>query len=297
MTMRTLAQALFAVALVVGGACKDSAEGSPQAQADRTPAASAGESSAGGEAESGLPAAEKVLERAVEAAGGRATLDAVESFYLAGQISIPGQNIEGNIEIWWKGGDFYTEQQMHGIGKLRAGKSGSTIWSDDPINGLRRLEGAEAEQHTWASSLLPAADWKRYFETAETVEQREVEGATVLDVKLTSGSGAEVVMTFDADTGLQVQQKYEQVTPMGKMPVSVKLQDYREVDGIKIAFEQVTDATLAKAMQTITKVELNLDVDTSTFAMPAANHETVKKDTLMPFDADGKPGKPVPTEP
>ena len=96
------------------------------------------------------------------------------------------------------------------------------------------------------------------------------------------------------DSGLQVAQKYEQATPMGKMPVSVTMEDYREIDGIKVAFRQVTDASLAKATQTITKLELNPTVDTSRFAMPSTEHDTVKKDTLMPFDADGKPGKPVP---
>ena len=290
--MRSSSKFVLAFALVFGAACKDAGDPA-EPVADAKVREQAGDA-APAEPESGLPTAETVLEKAVEAVGGRAKLDAVESFYYAGEISVLAQNIAGEIEIWWKGGDFYTEQQMVGIGKIRAGKSGSTIWSDDPINGLRRLEGAEAEQHTWASSLMLAADWKRYFESAETIEERQVEGSTVYDVKLTSSSGAEVVLTFDADSGLQVAQKYEQATPMGKMPVSVTMEDYREIDGIKVAFRQVTDASLAKATQTITKLELNPTVDTSRFAMPSTEHDTVKKDTLMPFDADGKPGKPVP---
>jgi hypothetical protein len=295
--MRCIAKPLFALVLVTGGACKDAAESKGGAVAADAPAAAADASPAEQDAGPKIPSGEAVLERAVEAVGGRAALDRIESFYLAGEIAIPSQNISGDIEIWWKNGDFYTEQKMAGIGRIRAGKSGSTIWSDDPIHGLRRLEGAEAEQHAWASSLLPAADWKRYFERAETVKERELDGATVYDVKLTSGSGAEVMMTFDAESGLQVEQKYEQVTPLGKMPVSVKLEDYREVQGVKVAFKQVTDATLAKATQTITKVELGIDVDSATFGMPVADNETVTKDSLMPFDAEGKPGKPVPAKP
>jgi hypothetical protein len=290
--MRRVVKIVLTLALVSGGACKDSTDRSSGAKADE-PAPSAGAQSSPDDG-SKLPDAEAVLERAVEAAGGRAVLDAVETFYFEGEIAIPAQNITGKMEVWWKGGDFYTAQHISGIGKMRAGKAGATIWSDDPINGLRRLEGVEAEQHTWASSFQLAADWQRYFESARTVEERDVDGAKVYDVKFVSASGAEVLMSFDAQTGLQVAQKYEQVTPMGSMPVSVKMEDYREVDGIKVAFKQVTDATLAKATQTLTKVEFNLEVDTSTFAMPASDNETVKKDTLMPFDAEGKPGKPVP---
>jgi hypothetical protein len=286
--MRRFVKTVFALVLASSAGCKESADGRGPTVDQQ--AASGAAASTPVEAEpAGLPAAQTVLDRAVEAVGGRATLDAVDSFYYAGEIAILGQNIAGNIEIWWKDGDFYTEQHMVGIGKIRAGKAGSTIWSDDPINGLRRLEGAEAEQHAWASSLMLAADWKRHFAAAETVAERELDGSTVYDVELTSASGATVQMTFDADSGLQVAQTYEQVTPMGKMPVSVKMEDYREVEGIKVAFKQVTDASLAKATQTITKIELNPSVDTSRFGMPAADNDTVSKDSLEPFDAAAEP--------
>jgi hypothetical protein len=88
------------------------------------------------------------------------------------------------------------------------------------------------------------------------------------------------------------------------MPISVKMEDYRVVDppGVQIAFRQVTDAKLMKATQEITEVEVNVDVDTSRFAMPTGGAEVVraedmgkaKKGEMMPFDEDGKPGKPVP---
>jgi outer membrane lipoprotein-sorting protein len=139
----------------------------------------------------------------------------------------------------------------------------------------------------WASSLMLAADWKRYFSQAETVAERLEGGKKVYDVELTSDSGAKVTLSFDAESGLQLGQKFEQVTPMGKMPVSVEIEDYREVDGIKIPFKQITDASLAKATQEITEVEFNPEVDTSTFAMPTGGAEVVREQDL-------EPGKPVP---
>lgn len=298
----------FAAGLAFAGplGCKDHTKASGDAAAGGdAPADSADEA----EASSEPPAAEDLLARAVEAVGGRKRLDDVHSFYYKGTISILGQNIGGDIEIWWKDGDFYTTEEMAGIGRIQAGKQGDVIWSEDPINGLRKLAGAEAEQHMWASSLMLAADWKRYFETAKTTGERELDGKKVYDVDLTSKSGARVELTFDADTGLLVAEKFEQVTPMGKMPVTVQMGDYRDVDGIKIAHEQTTDASLAKATQKIAEVLINPEVDTSKFAMPSGGAEAVapskdggvapvaegeKKKTMMPFDADGKPGKPVP---
>jgi hypothetical protein len=298
--------ARFLVLALLSPACKGAASDSePAAAADQ------GKGEAGGaqadsspEPAANLPSAQDVLARAVEAVGGKAKLDAVTSFYYRGQVSIMGQNMGGPIEIWWKDGDFYTTQDMTGVGQIRAGKQGDTIWSQDPINGLRKLAGTEAEQHLWASSVMLAADWEKYFTGAKTVGEREEDGSTLYDIELTSESGAKITMSFDKDTGLQAAQTYQQVTPMGPMPVSVKMEDYRSIEpeGIKIAFRQVTDASLMKATQQIDEIRINVDVDTARFAMPTGGAEVVRPEAdptperVMPFDEDGKPGKPVPTK-
>ncbi|HWB80101.1 MAG TPA: hypothetical protein VG755_34285 [Nannocystaceae bacterium] len=232
-----------------------------------------------------LPEAGALLEQAVAAVGGREKIDAVKSWYVEGELSVSGQNITGGMKLWWKEGDFYTEQTMVGIGTIRGGKQGEVIWSEDPINGLRKLSGAEAEQYSWGSSLLLAADWQRYFASANTITARELDGKQVYDVELTSKSGAKVTLTFDAKDGLQVAQAFKGSTPLGEMPIAVKLQDYREVDGLKLPFRQVTDAKLAEATQQITKMELNGPVDAAKFAMPTGGAEVVK------------PGPPQPDQP
>lgn len=250
-------------------------------------AAEAGADAAADSSEPALPAAEDILTKAVDALGGSDKLGEIESFYYEGKIEILGQNIDGAVKIWWKNGDFYTEQEMKGIGTVRAGKKGDVVWAEDPITGLRELEGTEAEQHMWASSLQLAADWKRYFEKATTVGERTEEDKKVYDVELVAATGGKVKMSFDAETGLQVSQQFEQVTPLGKLPVTVKMQDYREVEGVKFAFKQVTDANLMKATQTIEKIEINPEVSESRFAMPKSGAETVKKPAAEPAKAHG----------
>src|SRR5690606_22297510 len=110
-------------------------------------------------------------------------------------------------------------------GTVRAGKAGDVVWAEDPITGLRELEGAEAEQHMWASSLQLAAEWTRYFEKASTVGERVLDEKKVYDVELVAATGGKVTMSFDAETGLQVAQSFQQVTPLGSLPVTVKMQD------------------------------------------------------------------------
>ncbi len=222
-----------------------------------------------------LPAAEEVLARAAEAMGGKAAIDRVHSFYYRGTIELSGQAIRGDLEIWWEGGDFFMEQVVPGLGRMRAGKRGDEIWSDDPIHGLRRLSGVEAEQHAWASSLLLAAEWKRYFQTAKTIGTRTEGDRTLYDVELGAPSGLRVIMSFDAATGLQAGQSFEQVTPMGKQPLAVRFEDYRKVEGLELAYRQVIDAKVQEVVQVISEVRINAEVDEAKFAFPHTGADLV----------------------
>lgn len=224
-----------------------------------------------------LPEASAVLQRAAEAMGGKNTIHSVASFYYRGTIELVGQNIRGDVQIWWKDGDFFMEQIVPGIGEMRAGKKGEEIWAEDPINGRRRLSGAEAEQHAWASSILLAANWERYFTSAKTTAERTVDGTSLVDVQLRSESGLEVMMSFDATSGLQVGQSFEQVSPMGPQPFSVNFEDYRDVDGVKIAFRQIIDADPHTLVQVIEEVKINPEIDESRFAFPRRGADLVRQ--------------------
>ena len=223
-----------------------------------------------------LPDAAGLLEKSVEASGGRDKIAAIQSFHFAGKVSAPKLNITGSVETWWKGGDFYMVQTIEGIGTNRSGKQGDVIWTEEPINGLRKLDGQEAEQHSWASSLLLAADWKKYFSEAETVQAKDHDGKPAYDVKLTSKSGAELTLTIDKESSLVVAQDFEVVNPMGRTPVKMALEEYREVDGVKIPFKQSSDLGVLQLSQEITDVKFNVEVDASRFAMPVGDTEVVE---------------------
>lgn len=302
----------FALVLSASWACADASTPASDTAKEAPGKAAANAPVADAEPAAPLPEAAELLRKAVDAVGGKAKLDAIETIHFTGRISIAGQNIGGDLAIWWKDGEFYMETTMVGLGRVRAGKQGDRVWSEDPILGLRTLTGKEAEQAQWQSALFLAADWERYFGNVQTTGERELDGKKVYDVKLTSNSGDEVVMTFDAESGLQVAMELAQASPMGPMPVKMKMEDYRDVDGMKVAFRQVTDASLATMTQEVTKIEFNSPVDESRFAMPTAPNagppppaspaadakqapgQPAPKKTMMPFGPDGKPGMPVP---
>lgn len=301
-TLRGALRLVFAASLLGSCSCKKD-EG--QVSEDASDAAAGSEV----DAAKALPAAEDLLAKALQASGGKERFESIESFHQEGQISIPGQNIAGEARVWWKNGDFYTEHQMVGIGLIQAGKQGDVVWSRDPIHGLRQLEGREAEQAQWEGSLSLVADWDKHFGQARTTAERIVDGRKVYDVTLSNEGGAAIVMGFDAETGLQVQQSFTNATPGGDIPVTLTFEDYREVDGVRLSHRQVIEMSLARLIQDVTKIEFGVAVDESRFAMPrggsevvevkdgASNDEEPARKTAMPFGPDGKPGRPVPAKP
>lgn len=251
---------------------------------DATPAEPVTKAEDAAPAEAPLPAADEVLTRSIEALGGRAAIEAVESSYTKAKMEVKSQGVSVQLEIWTKGNDSYMVSEMPGVGTSQVWKKGDEVWSKDPIYGLRKLEGKEAAQARWSTDPLLAANWKQYFEKAETVARTKDGEREIYEVKLSSQNGDELVLLFDAATGLPTGQAYKQETPMGALSVRVKVDDYRDVQGVKVAFRSTTDMQLASAVQTIEKYEVNVPVDDAKLQPPTPGAEPAEAE---PAD-DGK---------
>lgn len=276
--MTRLGKALvLALALPLGAACKptpagptpDGADGSgPNPAGDgKTPIAD-GKASPAEPAPDPLPAAQDVLAAAVEAIGGAEGVAAVDSFYSEATMTIEAQNLSAEIRTWWKGGDFYIENDMAGVGLTQLWKKGDEIWSSDPIGGKRKLEGAEAAQTAWAGSLSIAADHARFFDEANTSGKRTSGDADLIDVALSDEAGNELTLSFDAETKLLVEQRFTQTTPMGDVPVHIVMGDYREVGGLQVSHRTVTTMSVVEAVQTLDKFEVGAKVDDAKLTPP-----------------------------
>ncbi len=231
--------------------------------------------------EPALPDAEQLLADSVEAMGGVAKFDALTSYYAESQVSMGGLGLTGVARMWWRGGDYYSEMEMPGVGLIRTGSLGGKPWGDDPINGVRALGGKEAEQAAWSTTLCLAHEWKRHFKTAETTAMKPVEGKQLAEVTLTSALGDRVVLRVDVASKLPVSQSFTQATPLGDTPATIHFKDFRAVEGLNVPFQQVLDATLTKAVSTMTRFELNAPIDESRFAMPGVGASAITPGALV----------------
>jgi hypothetical protein len=263
--------ALLGSILLLASACGSGAEKT----AERPPAT---RSTAKAEAEGApepapapdLPAAEDLFAAHVEAVGGREAMAKFETLYFESSVDTGAQNIKAKARTWWKQGRFYGEQEIPGFGMARSGYDGDVVWVDDPINGLRKLDGKEAEQIIREGAIFLVADWKQHFTRAETVGRQDVDGRTLYDVELTTPLGDQLTMSFAADDKLLTRMRFEQITPTGTVPVTAMFDDYRPIEGVQFAHTSTLEIALGKVTQTYDAIEVNADVDPGRFAYPAA---------------------------
>lgn len=224
-----------------------------------------------------VPDAEVLLAAHVEAAGGLTAIQSIHSIYSEATLNVKAQSLKGKIKSWWKDGRFFIEESVEGVGRTRAGFDGKRYWSDDPISQLRELEGAEAEQYAWASSMFLPAHWKKHFVSAKSIGARKVGSEVLYDVELRTKGGEKLVMSFDKASKLMREQSFEQISAMGKIPLTVRLSDYREVGGYKFPHRQELVTPILNGVQTYDIFKVNPDVNEELFSMPL-EHDLVPAD-------------------
>lgn len=260
--------------------------GDPATQLERSKSGGGSSSPTDSEpAKTNLPAAEELLARHVEAAGGADKIAAIETIYAEMTTDTGEQKLVGTGKMWWKkGGKFYVEVDMPGIGPSRMGYDGTTMWMDDPVYHLRKLEGVEAADAIQSeASMFPAYDWQTYYSAAKTLGSVELEGRKYWEVELTSKQGSDLVLGFDAETGMLHHYRGKQTVPGGEMPYDAKVLEYREVGGYEFAVKHVNSvAGLIELTEVTTKLEINVPIDDSKFGYPSDKEVVPADPSLQP---------------
>ncbi|MCA9711347.1 MAG: hypothetical protein KDK70_36245 [Myxococcales bacterium] len=232
-----------------------------------------------------LPPAEELLTQAVDAAGGKAAFEAITSSYTKATSEVRGQGITIVTESWTKGDDYYSVGSIPGLGDQEQWRKGDEFWSKDPVFGFRKLEGKELAQARWvAEGPLLAASWQDYFASAQTTGRTD-DG--LLEVTLSAEDGDTVVLHIDPQSHLLVGMAFEQVSPMGAIPVRNRMSDFREVDGVKIPFETIMEVQMQTMVTKTEAFDIGVEIEDAKLEPPGPDGQ---KPAAEPEEA-AKPAK------
>jgi hypothetical protein len=223
-----------------------------------------------------LPSARKVLDRHVEAIGGRAAVLARSSSHVTGTISLPSKGLTGTLELFAAKPDKSVQRiTLPGVGTVDEGFDGTNGWSISAITGPTLLQGRELEQKKFDSYFYADLHDTDRYQSMTTVEQTTFDGRQCYKVRLVRRSGGEDFEFYDMQTGLKAGVMVTRETLMGAIPATVAESDYRRFG--KLLQPTTLKQTVMGLQQLITITTLEYDnVDPSVFELPAAIKALVK---------------------
>jgi hypothetical protein len=214
------------------------------------PAAKVETTAANATGNSALPPAASILEKYLEASGGRGALEKVTSRVSTGTIEMTALGINGTFEI--------DEQAPNkssviingqGLGVMQRTFDGSRGWLQDPLQGIIRFTGLGLELAKDAAVFNKPAKLQELYPKPRLVGKEKLAGKEVYVVSL----GFEK-WYFDVETGLLLRKG------------DTYYEDYREVDGIKLPFK-LREEVLAGAgvIYRVTEIKHNVKIDEAKF--------------------------------
>lgn len=216
-----------------------------------------------------LPPARQVIDRYVEAVGGREAIARHRFRSMETEMSMPAMGMTMPMKMVMAAPNrIVTTAEMPGAGTLRSGYDGSVGWQVNPMTGPSLMSGAELEQVVQTADFFGPLNYDKLYRSMETTERTELNGRPCYRVRLTTAAGRESWQCFDTETGLMVATGGKQESQMGTMEVTSLLSDYREFDGIKMATRSTTKMMGQDMTMTVKSVS-HAPVDASAFALPA----------------------------
>jgi outer membrane lipoprotein-sorting protein len=223
-----------------------------------------------------LPPAREIIDRYVEATGGRDALARYTSRRATGTISMPSQGVEGSVELLAARPNLMRMRMtLPGVGEIQTGYDGSVGWSLNPLTGPMLLEGKALEQTKLDADFDSPLHPESRFKVLETVERTTFEGRPAYKVRAVRSTGDEDFEFFDIENGLMLGAIVTRETPMGAVKATHATTDYKEFGGTRVATKITQRLMGTEQIITLSSIEFDT-VDKSAFEPPAQIQALIK---------------------
>ena len=225
-----------------------------------------------------LPAGRTVIDRYVQAIGGRDAVLRHSTIRYVGSFEMPAAGMKGDLSLVQAAPNkMAMTMTIPSMGQVSTGFDGTTGWAVNPVQGPRVLEGKELDQmreDAGPAAMLRSSDRIR---SAETVELTSMGGQACYKVRIVYHSGRESFDCYSTETGLLVGMTQKQESPMGTVEVMSFLTDYKDFGGMKTATRIRQQMMGQEQILTIDRVEFDRPEDAKAVEVPEPVKPLVKK--------------------
>ena len=219
----------------------------------------------------GLPSVDQILDKYVQAIGGKAAVQKVTSIVMKGTFEVPAFGASGTIERYSKAPNkLAIVVEIGGYGTVQQGFNGSAGWSQDPQLGMRDLSGKELAQTKIEADLYRDIKLKELYPKMVVTGKDKVADRDVYVIEATAPEVGTAKMYFDAQSGLLA--RTDQTAYQGNEEIATQtfLEDYKDVGGLKVPTTiRQTNPNISFTMK-LTDLKSNVPVEDTKFNKPAS---------------------------
>jgi hypothetical protein len=218
-----------------------------------------------------LPTIDQILERYVKALGGKKAIESLSSRVSKATFEIPEFMATGTIEIYEKSPDkTLTFVNAPGFGEIRTAYNGKVGWVEHPMFGKRELKGVALAALKRDAQFHKDLKYKQLYSKL-TVKGKERFGERdAYVVEATPSEGPVDLMYFDAESALLIGSQLEREEGDANVTLKMRMEDYREVDGVKVPFTIHQKRAEFTLITKISEVKHNVDIDDKKFDKPGS---------------------------
>lgn len=240
------------------------------AQDKKTDAPKADAPKADGKPAADLPKVDEILDKYVKASGGKEAIQKVTSRTTKGSFEIESMGMTGGFQSFAKAPNKSAVMiEIPNVGTFNEVFDGDKAYSANPMAGLREKTGAELAAQKRDSDMYMPLNLKTHYPKMTVKGKEKVGSSEAYVVEATPAEGGAEKLYFDATSGLLVRHDAERETDQGKMAIEIYYEDYKDVDGVKVAHTMKQVTPMFSMTIKTTEVKTNVTVDDAKFAKPS----------------------------
>jgi hypothetical protein len=216
--------------------------------------------------------ADQIVQKHIQALGGAAKLNAIQTLVVTGKASILGQT-EAPLSIQVKRPNFLRLEITFQGRKVVQAFDGVTAWTINPMIGADPKQSSEEDTRAAqeSSDFIGGnlVDYKSKGNAVELVDQEDLDGVAVYKLKITKKSGSVEYDYLDAKSFLPIKTEGKRSQLGQEILYESKIANYKPVEGVLMPFNltQLVNGRIAMEI-TVEKMDANIPLDASVFKMP-----------------------------
>lgn len=209
------------------------------------------------------PSVSEIINKYLNAIGGKEKLETIQDVTLTSAIQIQGMT--ENIIAQKKNGKFTSTGTIDGMGEVEKWVCDGKKVLLTAMGQSKALDGKLLDLTlAQAAGIFPELYYDKIGISGQFLGTEKLNDRDVYKIEWSHTAGKWTDF-FDAQTGLKIQQTAEFETPQGNIKTTNTFSNYKTVDGIRFPHTQTINNGMMDLTTNISKIELNKGLNDSLF--------------------------------